>query len=89
MSAPEADEAELRKRLFELESAMDTIRSDTESVSEPAALAEERDRIWACLEALLPPGELGHQDRQQRPVGPGVAFDPASYARIHGRSGQS
>jgi len=66
---------------------MDTVRKDTNSVSELAALAEERDRIQSRLDALLPPGQLGHQGGQQQPSRPGVDFDPHAYARIHGRSG--
>ncbi len=58
------DEAALRQRLFELDSAMDAARKDPDSAWQLGALAEERDAIKLRLQALDPPdADLGYQRR--------------------------
>jgi len=56
------EETQLRKRLFELDSAMDSLRRDPGSASQLGILAEERDAIRVRLQAFDPPdAELGYQ----------------------------
>jgi hypothetical protein len=56
------EEMQLRKRLFELDSAMDALRRDPGAASQIGILAEERDAIRVRLQAFDPPdAELGYQ----------------------------
>lgn len=56
------EETRLRKRLFELDSAMDALRRDPGSASQLGILAEERDAIRVRLQAFDPPdAKLGYQ----------------------------
>ena len=55
-------EAQLRVRLFEVESAMDEARRDPDESGLLGRLAEQRDEIKERLSELLPPdAALGYQ----------------------------
>lgn len=63
---PIDDEAQLRKKLFELDSAMDAVRRDPDLASQLVVLAAEREAIKARLQALDPPdAELGYQRQDE------------------------
>lgn len=62
MEAPDSlTEVELRKKLYELDSALDAARQEADSVSKLASLAAERQAVQVQLDLLLPPGEMGYQ----------------------------
>jgi hypothetical protein len=56
-----ATEADLRKRLYELDSALDTARLEDDSVPKLAALAAARQEVLDQLDLLLRPGDMGYQ----------------------------
>lgn len=64
---PELDEeAQLRKRLFELETAMDAVRNDPDVAAELGVLAAERDTVMARIRDLDPAdAELGYQRNEE------------------------
>ena len=60
------EEAQLRKRLFELETAMDTVRNDPDLPAELGVLAAERDTVMARIRDLDPAdAELGYQRNEE------------------------
>ncbi len=61
------DEAQLRKRLFELDTAMDAVRNDPGSSEQLGALAAERDAVKLRLQALDPADtHLGYQRNEEQ-----------------------
>lgn len=60
------DETQLRKKLFQVDSAMDALRRDPASASQRVGLAGEREAIEARLQELDPPdAELGYQRQDE------------------------
>ncbi len=55
-------EAELRRQLFELDSAMDSARHDPDAAPSLGELAEQREQVKARIQALQPEdADLGYQ----------------------------
>ncbi|MBT8166714.1 MAG: hypothetical protein HKO63_02640 [Acidimicrobiia bacterium] len=60
------EETQLRKRLFELDTAMDAIRTDPDAASELGVLAAERDAVMVRIRDLDPAdAELGYQRNEE------------------------
>ena len=67
MDAPDSPtEITLRKKLYELDSAIDAARQEKDSIPKLASLAAERQEVQDQLDILLPPGDMGYQHSEDR-----------------------
>ena len=56
----------MRKKLYELDSAIDAARQESDAVPKLAALAVQRQEVQDQLDILLPVGDLGYQRNEDR-----------------------
>ena len=59
-------EVALRRKLYEVDSASDAARQESDAIPRLAALASERQKIQDQLDILLPPNDMGYQGNQER-----------------------
>ncbi len=62
------DVSEFRQELYELDSAMDSLRRKPDSIAQLAVLAAERDTLVDRLQNLMPEGaDIGYQRNADEP----------------------